>query len=77
MVSLSPPISPIPIPPSDGDQEIGGISQKGQSLVWFEHLKDFASEIESDSLLKHSGTGETETCIIDRSWKHTLRCCCH
>jgi hypothetical protein len=66
--NIFPPVTPLPIPPSDGDgSDLGGVVlQKGQSFVWFEHLKDFAA----GDIIKFAGgapgTGLEETCVIDR-----------
>lgn len=62
-----PPILPLPLPPVDG--ELNGIItklNKGESIIWFEHLIDFDPGDELLFMFGAPGTGETQTATLVR-----------
>ena len=63
-----PPVTPLPDVPDDGDGgQLGPIFlNKGQSVMWFEHLKDFAAGDKIKFIGGAPGTGLEEICTIDR-----------
>ena len=65
--SILPPVTPLPeLPDGDGGQ-LGPISlNKGQSVMWFEHLKDFAAGDKIKFMAGAPGTGLEEIATIDR-----------
>ena len=64
--SITPPVTPLPIDPGDGDQ-LGPIKLgKGESIMWFEHLIDFAPGDTIRFMAGAPGTGSQEDCVIIR-----------
>ena len=62
-----PPVTPLPeIPESDGGQLGPIFLNKGQSIMWFEQLKDFAAGDKIKFMAGAPGTGLEEIASIDR-----------
>ena len=61
-----PPVSPLPEIPGDGGQVGPIFLQKGQSFMWFEHLKDFAAGDKIKFIGGAPGTGREELAVINR-----------